>query len=103
MSLLASENVFVAIDHHVHPLAQDLRLPDADRRLRACEARDVILDRNHDDASRDSALRDVLTLARTRREPWELVAVWALIPWLGVMTGRLVRKTSSLRTRSAVN
>jgi hypothetical protein len=94
MTLLASENVFVAIDHHVHRLAQDLLLPDADRRLRACEARDVILDRSQDDASRDSTLRDVVILARTRREPWELVAVWALIPWLGVMTGRLVRKTS---------
>ena len=94
MSLLTSENVFVTIDHHVHPLARELALPDAGRRLRACEARDIILGRSYDDASRDRALSRIVALARARREPWELVAVWALIPWLSVMTGRLVRKTS---------
>lgn len=45
MSLPTSENVFVAIDHHVHPLARELVLPDAGRCLRACEAREIILAR----------------------------------------------------------
>jgi hypothetical protein len=70
MSLLASENIFVALDRHVHPLAQELRLPDADPRLRACEVRDTILDRTCDEDIRECALRRVVTLARTRREPW---------------------------------
>jgi hypothetical protein len=101
MACFNTDNVFTAIELEFASPAAVLRPPEEaitpgldrglTRQFTVSQARDIVLDRTLDDAERDVVLARIVTLAQNHVDPWELAAIWLMLPKLGIMAKRISR------------
>ncbi|WP_156179009.1 hypothetical protein [Saccharothrix sp. ST-888] len=108
MSILATPRVFDAIELQIEILlpAPELHIQASEyvgaQVLSLAQARQTIFDRTADEALREAIWRQLVSLTQAREAgecepPWQLIAVWLVIPGLRRTAGRLGRRSPADR------